>query len=149
MSFWHIILGIRCSGYCLLGRRTDFVKTNLKKMSQSLWKYYDPSHGTQTVGVYHGDDSGNLVVYCNNKVVMIDFKVKQSKSYSFYINKCLIELKLKKHKKSFDHDFNRTMSSDEINISKKESPVQTFIFCILFLIGILSLINMLIFTFFY
>ena len=118
-------------------------------MSQSLWTYYDPSHGTQTVGVYHGDDSGNLVVYCNNKVVMIDFKVKKSKSYSFYINKCLIELKLKKQKEAFDHAFNRTMAATEIDTKKKDSPVQVFLFCTLFLLGILSLINILIFTFFY
>lgn len=117
-------------------------------MSQSLWTYYDPSHGPQTVGVYHGDDSGNLVVYCNNKVVMVDFKVKQSKSYSFYVNKCLIELKLKKQDKSFDHDFNRSMGSEEISLNKNSSPFKVFISCTLFLLGIVSLINMLIFTLF-
>ncbi len=119
-------------------------------MSQSLWTYYDPSYGTQTVGVYHGDDSGNLVIYCNNKVVMVDFEVKKSKSYSFYINKCLIELKLKKQKKdkSFDHDFNRSMTSDVIQMKRKSSPIKVFFSCILFLLGIVSLINMLIFTLF-
>jgi hypothetical protein len=119
-------------------------------MSQSLWTYYDPSYGPQTVGVYHGDDSGNLVVYCNNKVVMVDFKVKQSKSYSFYINKCLIKLNLKKQKqeKSFDHDFHRSMDADQIKINKKSSSFNVFISCTLFLLGIVSLINILIFTLF-
>lgn len=119
-------------------------------MSQSLWTYYDPSYGPQTVGVYHGDDSGNLVVYCNNKVVMIDFKVKQSKSYSFYINKCLIELKLKKQQqeKPFDHDFHRSMGSNEIQVNQPTSPFKVFISCTLFMLGIISLINILIFTLF-
>ncbi len=119
-------------------------------MSQSLWTYYDPSFGPQTVGVYHGDDSGNLVVYCNNKVVIVDFKVKNSKSYSFYINKCLIKLNLKKQneEKSFDHDFHRSMKSDEIRTLKKSSPLKVFISCTLFLLSIVSLINMLIFTLF-
>lgn len=118
-------------------------------MSQSLWTYYDPSHGKQTVGVYHGDDSGHVVVYCNNRVVMIDFKVKQSKSYSFYINKCLIELNLKKTDESFDHDFHNTLLNSDIEIIKKESPVKVFFYCSLILFAILSLINILIFAFFY
>ena len=124
------------------------VKTNLNNMSQSLWTYYDPSYGTQTVGVYHGDDSGNLVVFCNNKVVMVDFEVKNTKSYSFYINKCLIELKLKKKEKSFDVDFSRSLGVAEIDKRKAISPFKVFIFCTIFLLGIISLINMLIFTLF-
>lgn len=120
-------------------------------MSQSLWTYYDPSYGTQTVGVYHGDDSGNLVVYCNNKVVMVDFKVKKSKSYSFYINKCLIELNLKKQiqNQPFDHDFHRSLTSDQIQIDEKTSQFKIFISCTIFLLTIISLINMLIFTLFF
>lgn len=117
-------------------------------MSQSVWTYYDPSFGTQTVGVYHGDDSGHLVVYCNNKVVMIDFKVKQSKSYSFYINKSLVEIKLEKKNESFDHDFHRPEGADQYEI-KKESPLRLFLYCSLFFLGILSMINILIFTLFY
>ena len=118
-------------------------------MSQSVWTYYDPSHGKQTVGVYHGDDSGHLVVYCNNRVIMIDFKVKQSKSYSFYINKSLIELKLEKNAGTFDHDFNNTLPKSEIEIVKSVSSIKVFLFCFLILFAIVSLINILIFAFFY
>jgi hypothetical protein len=118
-------------------------------MSQSLWTYYDPCHGKQTVGVYHGDDSGHLVVYCNNKIVMIDFKVKQSKSYSFFINKCLIQLKLQKKEEKFDHDFVNTFPDSDIQIAYKETPLKTFFYCALILTGIVSMINILIFAFFY
>lgn len=118
-------------------------------MSQSSWTYYDPSYGTQTVGVYHGDDSGHLVVYCNNKVVMIDFKVKNNKSYSFYINDCLIELKLMKKNESFDHDFKTTLENAGIESYRAISSTKVFIYCSLVLFAIVSLINMLIFTFFY
>jgi len=117
-------------------------------MSQSLWTYYDPSHGTQTVGIYHGDDSGNLVVYCNNEVVMIDFEVKHTKTYSFYINQCLIEIKITKKAKGFDIEFSRTMPTGEIKAIQSISSTKVFFICTLILLGIISMINMFIFAFF-
>ena len=59
-------------------------------MSQASWQYYDPIKGFQTIGLYHGDESGHVVIYVNNKVLLIDFLVLHDHRYSFYVNEYLI-----------------------------------------------------------
>ena len=77
-------------------------------MSQWSWTYYDPNQGTQTVGLYHGDQSGHLMVYLNREVVIVDFKVRQSKSYSFMVNENLIKLNLDKSNGKFLYNSEKT-----------------------------------------
>lgn len=77
-------------------------------MSQWSWTYYDPNQGTQTVGLYHGDQSGHLMVYLNREVVIVDFKVRQSKSYSFMVNENLIKLNLDKSNGKFLYNLEKT-----------------------------------------
>jgi len=74
-------------------------------MSESRWTYYDPLQGTQTLGLYHGQDSGNVVIYHNSHVVLVDFMVHQTKSYSFMVNEHLFNLKVEKDNDRFDYLF--------------------------------------------
>ncbi len=83
-------------------------------MSESRWTYYDPTQGTQTLGLYHGQDSGNVVIYHNHIVVMVDFMVHQSKSYSFMFNQNLVKLKLLKENGKYDYKFERTRIKEEV-----------------------------------
>lgn len=46
------------------------------------------------MGVYHGPQSGHLVVHCNSRVLLIDFHVLQAKTYSFLIDNQLCELRI-------------------------------------------------------
>ncbi|MGK0389782.1 MAG: hypothetical protein ACI94Y_002527 [Maribacter sp.] len=48
----------------------------------------------------HGDGSGNLMIYYNDKIMVIDFKVFESKSYKFFIDEKLCEIFIIKHKKN-------------------------------------------------
>ena len=82
-------------------------------MSQYRWTFYDPNQGTQTLGLYHGDKSGHVMIYLNQKVVIIDFEVHQSKSYSLMLNQSLLELKLNKDNGKFLYKFERTRIPDE------------------------------------
>lgn len=77
-------------------------------MCESRWTYYDPSQGTQTLGLYHGEDSGNVVIYHNSNVVIVDFKVHQSKSYSFMVNENLVKLNVKKENGKYGYKFQAT-----------------------------------------
>lgn len=83
-------------------------------MSQWSWTYYDPNQGTQTVGLYHGDQSGHLMVYLNREVVIVDFKVHQSKSYSFMVNENLIKLNLDKSNGKFLYNLEKTNPKVEL-----------------------------------
>ncbi len=74
-------------------------------MSQWRWTFYDPHQGTQTLGLYHGEDSGHVMIYLNQKVVIIDFMVKKTKSYSLVVNELLVKLNLVENNGEFTYDF--------------------------------------------
>jgi hypothetical protein len=63
-------------------------------MAQVQWIYLDDSGGRHRIGLYHGDQSGHLVIHCNLRVVQIDFSVKESRTYSFFIEEDLVEVHL-------------------------------------------------------
>ena len=88
-------------------------------MSECRWTYYDPSGGRQTLGLYHGDRSGHVMIYLNEKVVLVDFKVHHSKSYSFMVNENLLKLNLDKKNGKFKYKFEGTRITNEASpISK-------------------------------
>ena len=74
-------------------------------MSQWRWTFYDPHEGTQTLGLYHGEESGHVMIYLNHQVVIIDFMVHQSKSYSIVVNDLLVKLNLNESDGLFSYDF--------------------------------------------
>lgn len=61
-------------------------------MSETRWSFYEPLSGSNTIGLYHGNESGHVVVYHNSQVVIVDFLIKKSKSYTIYINEHLVRL---------------------------------------------------------
>jgi hypothetical protein len=77
-------------------------------MSQYGWTFYNPIGGTQNLGLYHGDNSGHVMVYLNHKVVIVDFKVYESKSYSLILNEELIKINLNQSNGKFSYHLERT-----------------------------------------
>lgn len=82
-------------------------------MSQYNWTFYNPIAGTQTLGLYHGDNSGHVMVYLNQKVVIVDFQVYQSKSYSLIINEELVKINLNHSNGKFYYNLERTPNIPE------------------------------------
>lgn len=75
-------------------------------MAQINWVFLDDFGGRHRVGLYHGDRSGHVMLHCNLKVVQIDFSVKDTKMYSFFIEDELCEVILEKLKDgSFGYEF--------------------------------------------
>jgi hypothetical protein len=65
-------------------------------MAQAGWNIIDTRGRGHQVGLYHGDGSGHVVVYCDRRIIQIDFSVLESRSYSFFIEDELYELTLDK-----------------------------------------------------
>ena len=65
-------------------------------MAQIGWVYLDNYGGRHRVGLYHGDQTGHLVIHCNLRVVQIDFSVRDTKRYSFFIEDELCEIDIVK-----------------------------------------------------
>ena len=93
-------------------------------MAQIGWVYLDNRGGQHRVGLYHGDRSGHVMIHCNLKVVQIDFSVKETRTYSFFIEDELCEVVLEKQpdgrfgyafevNKNVDTPRNRERKADE------------------------------------
>ncbi len=61
-------------------------------LAQFKWTYVDDVGKHFNVGLFHGAKTGHLMVYCNGKVVVIDFHVLKTKTYTFFIEDELCNL---------------------------------------------------------
>ncbi|MFN0217040.1 MAG: hypothetical protein ACKVT2_22510 [Saprospiraceae bacterium] len=73
-------------------------------MAQMNWVFLDNYGGRHRVGLYHGDRTGHVMVHCNMRIVQVDFSVKESKMYSFFIEDELCELILEKKDGVFGYE---------------------------------------------
>lgn len=69
------------------------------------WTYIDDFGRRHNVGLYHGMRSGHLLVYCNKRILLIDFNVRNSKTYTFYINDELCDLSIERKNNKFAYGF--------------------------------------------
>lgn len=74
-------------------------------MAQVGWVYLDDFGNRNRIGVYHGDRTGHLIIHCNLRVIQIDFSVKESRTYSFFVEDELCEVSVVKEKDGFSYDF--------------------------------------------
>ncbi len=81
-------------------------------MSQITWTYVDDSGYSHKVGLFHGDSSGHLMVYCNATIVVIDFGVQSSKNYSFFINEELCDIAVEEKEGKFSYGFSIDQVTD-------------------------------------
>lgn len=74
-------------------------------MSQMTWTYIGDNGARHRVGLFHGDNTGHLLVYCNTRIVVIDFGVTSSKNYSFFINDELCDIEVEEKEGKFSYGF--------------------------------------------
>ena len=64
------------------------------------------------VGLFHGKNNGHVMIHCNAKVIIIDFNVLESKTYSFFINQELCEIELERKGDTFYYHFHVNHTAD-------------------------------------
>lgn len=74
-------------------------------MRNVTWTYLGPNGTRSVVDLKHGIQSGNFVLFCNYKVLVIDFDVFEPKSYPFFINHDLCQVDVEKKGESFSYKF--------------------------------------------
>lgn len=80
---------------------------------QKQWSFYDPFGRLYVIGFYHGQESGNFVLYINNNISIIDFNIKDDKAYSFIIGNRLLQLSIKKDTSGYDYNLKDTTPDPE------------------------------------
>jgi hypothetical protein len=63
-------------------------------MAQHAWSITGHYGNTYKLGLFHGEKTHHVVVHCNNSVVAIDFGVKESKTYSVFLDQQLCEVSI-------------------------------------------------------
>ena len=53
--------------------------------------------------MYHGDDSGHLILFVNAEIILIDFNKKTEHTYSFYIENQLIKFEIKEKDDEYEY----------------------------------------------
>ena len=65
-------------------------------MNHYSWIYVGDAGHSQKVGLYHSNKSGHLLIYVGRKVMTIDFRVFESKKYTFFIEDELVRVCLER-----------------------------------------------------
>jgi len=81
-------------------------------MGQQTWNILDITGEEYTLGIYHGEESGHVVVYLNNNIMIIDFKILMSKSYHFFIGHEFMHLKIIKNMEEYTYSLEVDTDAD-------------------------------------
>ncbi len=114
---------------------TSFFNKQFFLLAQISWLYASPTSKRYKIGLYHGDRTRHVLLYINNKITIIDFAVKQDKTYSFFIEEELCELSLQKQEKFWSYDFTiNTEVQTPANRQRRKRELRYLIYAIAFLI---------------
>jgi len=91
-------------------------------MPQFGWTYLGNKGRQYKVGLYHGNRSGNLLIHCNARIMIVDFQVKESKSYSFFIDEelCKIELERRGDRMFYHFVIDKVTDTPRNRLRKKQ-----------------------------
>ncbi|MCO6490129.1 MAG: hypothetical protein J5I98_17080 [Phaeodactylibacter sp.] len=81
-------------------------------MAQFNWTYVSDTGRKFNVGIYHGAKTGHLVVYCNLRVVLIDFNVLETRTYPLFLDDELCELTIERRDNEFRYGFDINRKAD-------------------------------------
>lgn len=70
---------------------------------QLYWTYYSLTGFPYRIDMYHGEDSGHLIIFVNAQIINIDFNQDNGHLYSFYIENQLLTLEIEKEQQSFNY----------------------------------------------
>lgn len=83
----------------------SYVKFDKKNtLNQRSWTYFDQQGQRNTLGLAHSPTSGNLMVYYNKEILIIDFQINYAKEYTFYIDDELCHLYIKDRQGQYDYE---------------------------------------------
>ncbi|MEM6398067.1 MAG: hypothetical protein AAF741_17080 [Bacteroidota bacterium] len=63
-------------------------------MPQYGWTIHGNRGNNYRIGLFHGDSDQHVVIHCNDKVISIDFEVREEKTYSLFVDDLLCEIKI-------------------------------------------------------
>ena len=94
-------------------------------VGQLRWTYLDDAGQHYNVGIYHGDNTGHIMLYVNSNIVLIDFSVKESKHYSLYLGEELCDVIVEKKNGNFAYGLKPNMDVDtSLNRKRRKENIK-------------------------
>jgi hypothetical protein len=72
-------------------------------MNQFTWTYIDNNEDRNVIGLAHSPRKGHLMIYCNKRILHIDFKVMDTRQYSFFVADELMVIDIEKQGNNFGY----------------------------------------------
>lgn len=89
----------------------------------------------------HSPKSGHLLVYCNSKIILIDFHILENKSYSLFIDEQLCEILIEKHGEDYQYGFEiNTKADTPLNRARKKMEKKHLMQSLLFAGGLILMV---------
>lgn len=96
--------------------------TFLWLVAQLYWNYYSLSGKRYIIQMYHGEDSGHLLLFVNGNILSIDFEQEGGAKKSFMIENQIIELEINEEDEVFEYivtpQWPKPIESDENFLGK-------------------------------
>lgn len=116
-------------------------------MAQHSWIYKNKVGMDYEVSLYHGDQSGHVLIYSNQAIISIDFSVKKDKVFSFMLGEELFELSFTFEKSLPIYQLKNTVTNKTISkLDTTNYPKQHIKFAVISVI-VLGILVFLIFQF--
>ncbi|MBK9336494.1 MAG: hypothetical protein IPM98_07845 [Lewinellaceae bacterium] len=112
-------------------------------MAQVGWVYLDDFGGRHRIGLYHGDRTGHLLLHCNSRIIQVDFSVKESRTYSFFVEDELCEVSVMHEGKGvffYDFQVNKKVDTPR-NRLRKADERRTRTYMAILIVGLLAVIS--------
>jgi len=110
-------------------------------VNQFNWTYLGDNNKQHHIGLMHGAESGHLMVYFNSNIVLIDFKILESKTYTFFIEDELCELNIERKDDQFLYGFVINKNADTpLNRQRKKIEKRHLLQSIGFIAGLVFIV---------
>ncbi|MEL6141007.1 MAG: hypothetical protein AAFU67_05265 [Bacteroidota bacterium] len=95
-------------------------------MAQFSWKVRANRGHKYEVGLFHGDDTKHVLLYCDNKVMHIDFAVEESKTYKLLLDEELCEVAINRlDDGKYDYDCRLDDEAETpLNVARREAEAE-------------------------
>jgi type II secretory pathway pseudopilin PulG len=81
-------------------------------LAQQVWTYIGDKGKQFNIGLYHDPQTAHLLVYVNQAPVIVDFNVRNAKSYPLFLDDDFCELKIETENDRFNYIFEINSEAD-------------------------------------
>jgi hypothetical protein len=80
-------------------------------LNKRRWIYIGEGGSRSTVGIIHNASKGQFMIYCNKKIVLLEFKLYESKQFTFFLNDELFKIDVIKTGNTYQYAFKVDMEA--------------------------------------